>query len=883
MTIHTGAFGAEGGTPRQWDTGAPLAAVTVTAGAARSGTYGLRLNPSAASCHTDRQLAPSPARQFVGRLYKRFPSALPAADSFLWRWPETAQSYRLRFESSDSTLRMGHYNSGGTLEEEQTGPVIAAGAWVRIDFTIFLASHSGGGTNKRLEWQVDGVAQTTVGPNSGYVGGGSNWRLGDAASQTFDLNIDDAVYAYTNDLADEATVDGLYPFGEGYVKRLATTGVGTHANATSFGTSTGTIADSWQLLDDLPIDTVTGYVEQTTIGGSDYLEYILDDLTTDEVPNALQVYFARRSSASLSNNAGIHVVDGATDNAIYDSTWLDSSSPWSISQNSVPGLPWSRDRVNALLLRFGYSDDVDSIPRLPAALIEVDVTLTPSQIGGGSGIPGQALVSSSQGWRPQPDVDFTVDELHVDAADWALRSSAFGGYMTGEFTIPASQVRRHSFGISAGAPVAAYTQTGTQVWEGLVAHDPYIDDDGTARIETIGPWADAEAAAEVLCYQVRGGRRFAEGDEDPHNYPQNDGYILGQGGGKLQWKAPKGEDFVADQVASFVLWIPGASFDRYSFIMNKNRDITNFDIRVRAGVGPSGSLTTIDTYTLGAGNPTGTEKVQSGLGGNYDLLAIQILCSSDISALPERLRVWLTSVRVNDRAVDDDMSASDIVTDVGEALGWNTTGIESTAANVLPLVWEEHWSELLLYMADLEDHYVRRDADGLGFGPWGGQTWEILRSFSAVPDLRALKVYNRAVIRYQNMAGKPIEAFFDADPDPIPGRTEVIDYDLADSQPSGDLAEAVGERMIARYSQQRYAGTIDVYRARHKMGPLAIRPGDVGDVLDWGMAEAKALRIHEIEQRHDHARLSIESPISTMRLLEEARRGLGRPRRRRNR
>ena len=488
---------------------------------------------------------------------------------------------------------------------------------------------------------------------------------------------------------------------------------------------------------------------------------------------------------------------------------------------------------------------------------------------------------SHRGWRTMPKVFFTIDGIAVDAEpDWTLRASAFGGYETGGFKIPGRQLRRHPFGITAAAPVAAFTAGDEQIWEGTIPTDPRVGEDGKAEISTEGPWVEAVRAAEVRCFQVRGGRRFVEGDSDPHNYANNDAFETERSGGKLQYKAPKGEDFTAGDVASFVVWIPGVHFTRYAFIINKSGDNSNFDIRVRGAQGPSGALTDIDTYTLGAANPSGTEKIKTGLGGDYDLLNFQIRCATTVANLGTRLRAWLTSIRANDLALDDDMSASDVVKDIGEALGWNVDGVIGTSANVLPLLWTEPWSELLLYMADLEDNYVRRVARGLEYASWGEQRWEILRSFSARPELRALEPFNRVVVHYETIAGAPAQVTADPDVDPLPGRLRVLDYDLADPQPNATLAQAVADRMIARYAAPRYAGRVEVHRTRHQSGPLAMVPGDVADVADWDLGVSVPLRIHGTEYRHDHTVLSIESPISLVQLLEEARRGLGHPRRR---
>jgi hypothetical protein len=870
MTIRQVVCGWEGGEPTQFASSIS-GSVTCTSGAARTGAYGLRLVASASAPSAFYQYAPVPLTKIVKRVYFRYESSLPGADCHIMQWSDSGTKlYRLIFRASDGAVRLEHV-SGGVRDEVQDGPVMVGGTWYRLDLRI------NNGTTQQMEWQIDGVAKPTVGPNVNYIAGVFGWTFGTGTAQTFTLNIDDAVSLDgQNDGPDSSTVAALYPLGAGSVKRLPPTGVGTHNNSGDFATSAGTIANSWQLLDQQPMLGAADWVSQTVLNTASYLEYTHEDLgATETVIHGVRWYAGGSNDPFNQSDIKGHGIDGASD------TLLWSGIPAAFSAVVVPGAvphwPWTASEVNALKTRIGYSGDVTPNPQLRSVFIEVAIGETPPPP------PADAIGTGAAGagWRGVPDVHFEIDGVHVDVEeDWELRSSAYGGYVNGQFQIPGSQLRRHPFSIDAEAPVIAYTQVGDQIWEGKVAHVPRIGNDGLAEIETDGPWKEAEAANEVLPFQIRGGHMFVEGDEDPHNYAHNDGYEMTGRAGKLQFKAVKGEDFVSGQVASFVLWVPGAHFSRVAFVINKNRDLSNFEIRIRGGVGPSGAVTDIDNYTLSSANPSGTEKIRTGLGGDYDLIMLQIRCVTDISALAERLRAWLTSIRINDLAEDDDMSASDIVTHVGEQLGWNVAGVDSTGANVLPLLWEESWAELLLYMADLEDHYVRRVASGLQFGQWGDTEWDVLQSFSGTPELRELDPYNRVVVHYTNQAGRPAEVVIDADPDPLPNGLRVMEYTLEDPQPNDTLATAVGERLSARYSRPRWAGDIVVHKVRdHRSGPLMILPGDAARVLDWDLGKDVRLPIQGIAQRRDSVRLSIESPISLVNLMEEARRGLGHPRR----
>jgi hypothetical protein len=366
MTVHQFCTGFEGGTERDWFDSS-LGSISVSTTAALSGTYGGRINPSAGPSQWDLSFSPAATTIGIGRFRFKFNGSLPAARSFLMRWPNSAQSYRLIFDPADNTIRMAHYNSSSVLEEERTGPVITAGTEFYLDWLV------GNGANQMM-WQIDGVSQTTVGPNAGYTGGFGVIRLGELNNQTMDLFVDDIVVLWTNDAGDVASVAGAYPIGDGYVTRLAPIAAGTHSGSGSFGVSTGVLADAWQFLDDLPSDTGTDYIEQTTIGTGDYVEHEHADLATTETRvDAVVVHAAIRSSFINANNAKIHVIEGANDYTVYNQIWLSGASPWPIAVSGVPTYPWTPSKVNALKSRWGYSSDVDSIPRLPSIYFEVAV------------------------------------------------------------------------------------------------------------------------------------------------------------------------------------------------------------------------------------------------------------------------------------------------------------------------------------------------------------------------------------------------------------------------------------------------------------------------------------------------------------------------------
>jgi hypothetical protein len=231
-----------------------------------------------------------------------------------------------------------------------------------------------GAPKRRMEWMIDGVAQPTVGPDDSYLGGITFWSLGTHTAQTFTANYDDVISVDNlSAIGDNDEVKARYPIGEGYVKRLAPTGVGTHDTEGAFGTSSGTIADSWQFLDQVPMTGTTDYVLQSTLDTGAYLEYTYGDLDAGETTiHGVAVYAGLwNGSGSVVSDIDVHVVDGGTDSPF--GLFTSAASTVDTRTAGVPGSPWTRDRVNALLVRVGYSADADPNPRCSSLFLEVDV------------------------------------------------------------------------------------------------------------------------------------------------------------------------------------------------------------------------------------------------------------------------------------------------------------------------------------------------------------------------------------------------------------------------------------------------------------------------------------------------------------------------------
>lgn len=383
MTIHAKWCGWEGEAGAQW--GGGTAGFSAQAAAARTGNFGLQLLAAASAPNGEFQLAPTMVHVLVEQTWFHFPTSLPATDIHFMQWRSsgsTVTGYRLIFDVATATIRLAHFDSGGLVQETEVGPVIEADRWYRLDVAVYGSSSSPG---RQMRWAIDGVEQAMLGPDATYISGVLQSRKGFTSSQTYTAFMDDVTLIWTGAGGDEATVEALFPLDPIGVHGLPVVGVGTHVDTGSFGASTGTLADSWQLLDSTPINTGTEYVEQIVNAITEYLEYVFAPLPagiTDSDIVGIQAYTVEESSGLNANNIQFHIIDGVLDHTLLNEAWLDISSPWTINEDeSVAPLVaggdefvadgWTVARVNALLARWGYSSDVVSIPRLPALMLEV--------------------------------------------------------------------------------------------------------------------------------------------------------------------------------------------------------------------------------------------------------------------------------------------------------------------------------------------------------------------------------------------------------------------------------------------------------------------------------------------------------------------------------
>jgi len=204
--------GVGSGSTGEWGNVTAFSTVDAAAAAARTGAYGLRIHPTAATAKQSREFNLS--QEFVGRFYMRYPTSLPSADSHIFYvgaggGAETSGA-QIRFRQSDSKLICVSLDAVGAVTATAVGPTISADTWYRIEFRKTDAG--------AFKWQVaTGDGPATAFTDATASDAFNSVFFGTNTAQTFDLYIDDFVAAYSADDAGEggAALAAEYPFGPG--------------------------------------------------------------------------------------------------------------------------------------------------------------------------------------------------------------------------------------------------------------------------------------------------------------------------------------------------------------------------------------------------------------------------------------------------------------------------------------------------------------------------------------------------------------------------------------------------------------------------------------------------------------------------------------------
>ena len=352
--------------------------VEIVSAAARTGGYGLRLTPTSAIAYLGFYNAANSgilgsSGTLVGSFWFRFPT-LPSNDFDVFIGIGTAggNDFRLRYLNSTTGLQAILGSS------TQLGPQITANTWVHCEFRLVLNANP-----HTLEWKINGVTQTqvnlSVASENLFTAG---WSI-DNGTQTGVLHVDDCVISLTS---------GDYPLGQQKVVQLIPDTAGTAAliagaAANSLGRmvtnsaidSTFNSANILAAVSEVPptLGASASGLGQRTSGAGNACEVPMTTytLTGGETVTAVRVNACTWSASTSANNLGLRAYNGSAETTLfaaagYAGTNSSTAPAWICKMYT--GVT-DQTTLDALVVRVGYSSDINPLPGIHAAYAEVAV------------------------------------------------------------------------------------------------------------------------------------------------------------------------------------------------------------------------------------------------------------------------------------------------------------------------------------------------------------------------------------------------------------------------------------------------------------------------------------------------------------------------------
>lgn len=437
-----------------WDEvgGSPTASTTQK----HSGSYSLKINPSAGVSYTGRYYT---AGIMVRVVYVYFVTLPDALVDIFGCYGADGEFNAITFDDSDNKLYAASA-SGGT---PVAGPVVTTGVWYRIDAKFVFNS-----TTHTIDWKVDGAAQTQWSwagrTNENIIA----YYQGVSGTCTTEFYLDDMAVSVTS---------GDFPIGPGSVYGISSTADGTHNAGTNVierqdGQDIGVVT-AYDLLNSVPIGNTTAYVRQAANGTGNYAEVQMADINTNIKTvvgaHAVMAYYSETTS---SNDGEARVRDGAgAETVIYNGDMSESSVFYKSVQVSTPAAGWSPTTVNGLLIRCGYSSDASPDPYFVDFMIQVFIS--------GADIPLDALTlaSSLQDLTVgKGAVAVVLDSLTLASSIPDITVIAASGAVTVNLdaltlasSIPSITIGKGSVSITLDAQVLASTLNDLAVGKGAIS------------------------------------------------------------------------------------------------------------------------------------------------------------------------------------------------------------------------------------------------------------------------------------------------------------------------------------------------------------------------------------------------------------------------------
>lgn len=467
-----------------------------------------------------------------------------------------------------------------------------------------------------------------------------------------------------------------------------------------------------------------------------------------------------------------------------------------------------------------------------------------------------------------PGITWTIAGKPVPIQDFSAGSEANLGFGQMRGTLRASDARSLPTTVKQGAIIRASTDDGRIFYQGRISGPPTIQR-GLAVIAAQGEGARAVKRSTRLPYQIRAYDVYTDMAGNPHNYASNPTKFAISNSGALVAVLAEGGTINAGEYNGYAFWVPGATITRVAATWGSSFIDADFRWELFVGAGPSGATT--NDFNQG----------MSGFGGTFDrTLAttadhiLLLFARRNTSSVVGPGATLLRDLRINCIAPGDTFTGSQVVTDVGGRLGYDTSGVISTGLNVLPLDWASgSWADLLTYIANMEDRVWGVYEDNqLTYAAWGEKEWTCYQAHGAKVDLTQLEIFNGVTVKYKDVGGSDREVTLMADPDPLAGTGMINIYpaELADVQADSTVVTQVAGNLLPQVSSVRYVGRVEtphLWDSRMRDAPYEGRPGATLRVPDF--AEG-AMRIASVDYTRTGVILGIEAPVSAFGAIRQS-------------
>jgi hypothetical protein len=361
----------------------------------RTGNYSLKVPASGAAKYANGLFGVANVQLTHMHVAIRLAS-LPAADV-----PElirmnvlSSTSYAMAFGYKQSTntfqVRMKNASNVWQTPVQASGNVVA-GQWHVINLKYDTSS-----TTHRVDWQVDGVAQTQAALTGAAATTQFGYHLGSTLAATFTANYDDLLIGH-------AAAD--YPYAGGTVKLLLPNGAGTSNIGSAIkneSLQTTDLANWWQKMDEIPM-TIGDWIQQTVSSTTNYAEFTLQDTTDTCIRGVEAVLWSATADANKTNNGQLRIRRGGSDHIAWNSNLGPNLSTTATSlglgnaASIVPptGATWTQAELNGATARVGYSNDASPTATFHGVTIQYYVPEAGEIPEGGAGTETGSTASTT--------------------------------------------------------------------------------------------------------------------------------------------------------------------------------------------------------------------------------------------------------------------------------------------------------------------------------------------------------------------------------------------------------------------------------------------------------------------------------------------------------